>query len=152
MLGEICAELKNYFTYEEDRHVDDWVISGGTISPYLDIPTDYIRVIGSRHNDGVHVRNKDGFFDLIDESFHGGIWVMSPPSDFLSLVTEISEWQTKYGGIDSYNMSPFQSESYSIYSYTKGSSNSSESGSPSSPSWQTQYADRLNRYRRIREL
>ena len=151
MLNEICAEIRNYFTYEEDRHIGDWTISGGVITPSLDLPTDYIRIVGSRLNDGVHKRNKTGGFDLTDEEFNGGIWVMSPPSDFLALVDEISAWQEKYGVLTSENMSPFQSESFGGYSYSKASGGSS-AGSSSVPTWQSQYASRLKRYRRIREL
>ena len=88
MLNEICAEIKNYFTYEADRHIGDWTIENGVLIPSLDFPTDYIRICGSRLNDGVH-KKKNGTFTLIDESFHGGIWIMSPPADFLTLVAEI---------------------------------------------------------------
>lgn len=152
MIGEICAEVKNYFTYENDMNIGDWVISDGTISPFLDIPTDYIRIVGSRFNDGVHVRNEQGVFVLEDEEFHGSIWVMSPPKDFLDLVAEIKNWQEKNGGFDSANMSPFQSESFGGYSYSKGTNNSTGAGASSVPTWQSLYASRLKRYRRIREL
>jgi len=148
MLGEVCAELKNFFAYEDDKHIGDWKIENGEITSPFDIPTDYIRIIGSRLNDGVHERGENGF-ELTDEEFHGAIWVMSPPSDFLALVAEISEWQNKNGSADSTNMSPFQSESFGGYSYSKGSGGSS-TGSSSVPTWQGQYASRLNIYRRIR--
>lgn len=151
MIGEICAELKNYFTYEADRYIGDFVISDGTISPSFDLPTDYIRIVGSRLNDGVH-KKTNGSFQLVDESFHGAIWVMSPPSDFLALAAEIEEWQNKNGGANSAAMSPFQSESFGGYSYSKASGGSAESGISSVPTWKSTYASRLNRYRRIREL
>ena len=147
MIGEICAEIKNYFTYESDRHIGDWVISDGTISPALNIPTGYFRITGSRLNNGVHTTSDT----LKDEEFHGAIWVMSPPEDFLNLVAEITEWQTKNGSVDSINMSPFNSESFNNYSYNKGSGGSGN-GSSSIPTWKSQYASRLNLYRRIREL
>ena len=150
MIGEICAEIKNYFTYENDKHVGDWVISNGTISPSLDFVTGYIRIIGSRLNDGVYDTSD---MTLEDEEFHGAIWIMSPPNDFLELVQEISEWQALNGTSDSVNMSPFQSESFGGYSYSKGSNNSSAGASSSIvPTWQSQYASRLKKYRRIREL
>lgn len=151
MIGEICAEIKNFFTYEADKHIGDFVISDSTISPSFDFPTEYIRIIGSRLNDGVH-KKKNGSFQLQDESFHGAIWVMSPSADFLALATEIEEWQTKYGAAGSEAMSPFQSESFGGYSYSKVSGGSAESGISSIPTWQSIYASRLNRYRRIREL
>lgn len=148
MIGEICAEIKNYFVYKNDIHIGDWVISNGQISPILDLPTGYIRIVGSRLNDGVH---KVSDLNLVDESFHGGIWIMSPPADFISLVKEIEDWQAKNGKADSAAMSPFQSESFGGYSYSKASGGSS-SGSSIVPTWQSVYASRLNRYRRIRVL
>ena len=148
MLGEICAEIKNYFVYKNDIHIGDWVISNGQISPILDLPTGYIRIVGSRLNDGVH---KVSDLNLVDESFHGGIWIMSPPADFISLVKEIEDWQAKNGKADSAAMSPFQSESFGGYSYSKASGRSS-SGSSIVPTWQSVYASRLNRYRRISVL
>lgn len=149
MIGEICAELKNYFTYDADKHIGDFTISNGAISPSFDLPTDYIRIVGSRLNDGVH-KKKNGAFQLVDETFHGGIWVMSPPADFLALVAEIQAWQTKNGGADSAAMSPFQSESFGGYSYSKSSGGSASGSGSSVPTWQSTYASRLNIYRRIR--
>ena len=86
MIGEICAEIKNYFTYEDDKHIGDWVISDGQISPVVNFPTEYIRIIGSRLNDGVHKVSDLVQNPLHDEEFHGAIWVMSPPADFITLV------------------------------------------------------------------
>lgn len=147
MLNQVCAEIKNYFTWEKDKHFGDWQIVDGLITPSFDIPTDYIRIVGSHLNDGVH---KLSDTDLVDEEkFHGAIWVMSPPADFLALVAEIQEWQDANGGADSAAMSPFQSESFGGYSYSKGGG-SGESGSSSVPTWQSTYASRLNIYRRIR--
>ena len=151
MLGEICAELKNYFTYENDRHIGDWTISSGILAPSLDFPTGYVRIIGSRLNDGVHKVSDWVKKPLQDEEFHGAIWIMSPPADFLALVAEIEAWQAKYGGVSSENMSPYQSESFGGYSYSKASGGST-GGSSLVPTWQSIYASRLNRYRRIREL
>ena len=146
MLTEICAEIKNYFTYESDRHIGDYAIVDGIITPSLDIPTDYIRIVGSRKNDDVH---KLSDLDHVDEDiFHGAIWIMSPPNDFLALVEEIESWQEMNGKADSQAMSPYQSESFGGYSYSKGSGGSG-AGSSSSPTWQSQYAPRLKIYRRI---
>lgn len=151
MLSEICAEIKNYFTWEQDKHIGDFSISGGQIAPSFDIPTDYIRIVGSHLNDGVHKRGENGF-DLTDEGeFHGAVWVMSPPADFIALVGEIAAWQTKYSGVDSVVMSPFQSESFGGYSYSKASGGSgSGAGSSSVPNWESVFASRLKIYRRIR--
>ena len=149
MLSEICAEIKNYFVLEGDIHVGDWEISNGQISPFLNLPTDYIRIVGSRLNDGVY-KVSELAEKLTDETFHGGIWIMSPPADFLALVEEIKEWQRVNGGADATNMSPFASESFGGYSYSKASGGNTEAGGAAVPTWQAQYANRLKIYRRIR--
>lgn len=147
MLDEICANIRNYFTFEKDKHFGDFAIENGTITPSFDLSTDYIRIVGSHLNDGIH---KVSDADLVDEpKFHGAVWVMSPPKAFLQLAAEIAAWQEKYGGISSENMSPFQSESFGGYSYSKSSGSSSAGGS-SVPTWQSVYRSRLNTYRRIR--
>ena len=149
MLTEICASIRNYFTYEGDRHFGDFAIADGQITPSFDIPTDYIRIVGSHKNDGVHVRGEQGF-GLIDEGeFHGAVWVMSPPADFLALAAEIAAWQDKYGGVDSEAMSPFNSESFGGYSYSK-SAGTGAAGIGAAGTWQAAYAARLNIYRRLR--
>lgn len=148
MLTEICAHIKNYFTYEADRHNGEYAIVNGAITPSFLIPTDYIRIVGSHKNDGVHKLSDN---DLIDEdTFEGAIWVMSPPRAFLDLVDEIEAWQEKNGSVNSQAMSPFASESFGGYSYTKGSNSGSSGGSGLGTSWQNAYGTRLNAYRRIR--
>lgn len=150
MLNAICAEIKNYFTFEKDKHFGDWAVVDGAIAPLFDIPTDYIRIVGSHKNDGVHKRNEHGVFELVDEGeFHGAIWVMSPPADFLALAAEIEAWQAKNGGLDSSAMSPYNSESFGGYSYSKSSGNASSDGN-SGASWRSAYSSRLSIYRRIR--
>lgn len=151
MLGVICAEIKNYFTYDGDKHFGDFTIENGMITPSFDIQTDYIRIVGSHKNDGVHKRGTNGFV-LVDEGeFHGAVWVMSPPADFLALAAEIEAWQAKNGGLDSQAMSPYNSESFGGYSYSKSAGGGTTGGSASgSASWVAAYSGRLNIYRRIR--
>lgn len=147
MLTEICAEIRNYFSKESDRHFGTFAIENGVIVPLL-INADcaYIRICGSRKNDGVHKISDN---DLNDEGeFGGAVWEMYPPKAFLDLAAEISDWQTKNGGVDSAAMSPFASESFGGYSYSK--SKAGGNGSSSSPTWQDAYRSRLNLYRKVR--
>lgn len=151
MLTEICAEIRNYFAYSEDRHPGYYKVVDGVIVPRKDsltYPTDYIAIFGSRLNNGVHKLSEH---DLKDEGeFHGAIWFMSPPKAFLDLCDEIDAWQQKYGGIDSNAVSPFYSESFGGYSYTKSAGSTSNAGNSAASTWQTAYAARLNLYRRAR--
>ena len=150
MIGEICAHIKNYFCfYTKDLHIGDFAIVGGQLSPAVDLSqTDYFRIVGSHRNDGVH-RTGDVLTD--EATFHGAVWIMSPPADFLALVAEIEAWQAQYGGATAPAMSPFTSESFGGYSYTKASGRTSTAGngSTNSGSWQAAFSSRLNPYRRI---
>jgi hypothetical protein len=149
MINSICLELRNFFCKRHDRKQGTFRVTGGSLVPAVDIPTDYIRITGSRKNDGVHKRTQGGTFELVDEGdFDGAVWIMSPPADFLALVDEISAWEAKNGGVDSANMSPFQSESFGGYSYSKSSGGAGSAGHSSVPTWQSTYANRLNVYRR----
>lgn len=148
MLTEICAEIKNYFTYESDKHFGSWSIVDGLITPSFDIPTDYIRIVGSHKNDGVH---KLSDADLVDEgTFNGAIWVMSPPKAFLDLAAEIAKWQAKNGNVESPAMSPFNSESFGGYSYSKAGTASGDGNTNGAANWIGAYNSRLNIYRKIR--
>lgn len=142
MIGEICAYIKNHFAYASDRHIGDWTISSGTISPTLELPTDYIRIIGSRKNDGVW-KVSELATKLKDEEFHGAIWIMSPPQEFLDLVTEIGKWLTDNAGAVN---SPYNSESFGGYSYTKVSASNNDQNAAS---WQGHFAKRLNQWRKL---
>ena len=137
MIDDICAEIRNYFTEDADKHIGYFQIRNGSIEPSFEIPTDYIRIVGSRQNDGVH-RLSD--MDLIDEGlFRGAIWVMTPPRSFLRLVEEISSYERESGKII---YSPYTSESFAGYSYTKG--NAEEN------SWKRKFGTQLNLYRRLK--
>ena len=149
MLTQICAELKNYFSSTEDRIIGDFEIVSGIITPSISIQDNqYYRIVGSVFNDGVH-KYGDANDQLVDESlFHGAIWLMRVPEDVINLATEIAEWQSKYGKVDSENMGPYQSESFGGYSYSKASG----ANGGSNYSWKDAFASRLNLYRKIRSV
>ncbi len=147
MLTEICAEIRNYFTWIDDRHIGDFAIIDGQITPSIDFKTDYFRIVGSKRNDGVHMVG-DALMD--EDTFHGAVWIMSVPADFLALANEIEEWQKVNGGVNSQAMSPYQSESFGGYSYSKASGGSAAGSGQTGPTWQSMYAKRLNIYRKMR--
>lgn len=147
MLSEICAEIKNYFTYRTDKHPGKYKVEGGVLVPSVEFLTGYYAVFGSRKNNGVH-KTTDVLKD--EEEFVGSVWIMSIPDDFLALVEEIGAWQEKYGGVDSEAQSPFYSESFGGYSYTKSAGSTSGTANSAASTWQSVYAARLNRWRRVR--
>ncbi len=150
MLTQICAEIKNYFCKKEDIIIGDFSITDGTVTPSVGlVEGQYYRIVGSIFNDGVH-EYSDALTD--EPEFHGAVWKMRVPQDVINLASDIDAWQNKYGGVDSEAMSPFTSESFGGYSYSKGGNSSSDSGSVSSNSWKDVFGSRLNQYRRIRVI
>lgn len=155
-ITEICMDIHNFFPPMNQRHDKSYIhrghfiISGGSIAPSDFIkPNQYFRITGSIFNDGVHQNTPEMLGKLADEEFDGAIWLMAVPPDFLDLCKQIEDWRAKNEAADSVNMSPFTSESFGGYSYSKNSGGSSaESGN--SVTWRSQFASRLNVYRKIR--
>ena len=148
MLSEICAYLRNYFDKGQPKTYGEIVIENGTLSTDCQLkPNQYFRIIGSTFNDGVY--KNDSNLTLTDEVFKGAVWAMSIPPDFISLVTEISAYQAKYGDINSTAMSPFNSESFGGYSYSKSSGGSSDTSKDKSGTWQGTFGARLAKWRKI---
>lgn len=148
MLSELCREIKNWF--DKSRYFGDFVISGGSIISRNDGTMglqdgQYFRIIGSVFNDGVYQYPTT---DLHDESFEGAVWALAIPKEVIDLSNEIDAWKDKYGGIDSQAMSPYQSESFGGYSYSKGGGGASD-GSSLAGTWQGAFASRLNKWRKI---
>lgn len=152
MLEELCRELNNWFDEKSDgsknRHFGTFVISNRQIDlSDTDIKAgQYYRIVGSVYNDGVYQYGING---LYDEEFDGAIWIMSIPQEVVNLSNEIDAWKAKYQTLDSPSMSPFNSESFGGYSYTK-SSGSSNGNAALSGTWQGAFSSRLSKWRKIR--
>ena len=141
MLEELMRECRNYFLIPGGVHPDTYTIKGGSIAlPFLRAGQ-YFRVVGSVLNDGVY---QYGNCSLRDETFDGAIWAMAVPAEFLHLEEEIKAWRTQYENAAN---SPFQSESFAGYSYTKSSTNGNSGGSVTG--WQGVFASRLNKWRKL---
>ena len=137
MLTEICAEIRNYFEVPNGRHFGTFTISGGSIAP-LDFLQEgqYFRIVGSVFNDGVYQYPAK----LKDEVFEGAVWAMAVPPTLIALAAEIEE----YNKSDAGKASPFTSESFGGYSYTKATD---ANGAPIG--WQKAFASRLNKWRKL---
>ena len=148
MLTVLCKELNNWFNYNQPTFFGDFVIENGNLQGNFELQDgQYFRIVGSLFNDGVHLRGDE---DLEDESFNGAIWAMAVPQEVIALAEEIADWRKQYESVDSPNMSPFNSESFGGYSYSKGGSGSSSNVVDLSGTWQGAFADRLNHWRKIR--
>ena len=119
-------------------------IRNGAYEAEITLPRDdkyqYFRIVGSIFNDGVY--KNDDELHLTDELFDGAVWLMAVPREIVDLAKEISDWNKKYG--EAIN-TPYQSESFGGYSYSKASGGSNGS----SPSWQSVFSSRLNKWRKI---
>lgn len=146
MLEQVLAEIHNWFRIRDDadgKHPGEYTISGGSISlPFLQ-SGQYYRIIGSVFNDGLH---KYGDGELQDESFSGTIWSLGIPKAVVDLAAEIAAWESKFGDVI---QSPYTSESFGGYSYTKASGGSADSVGVSG--WKDVFRARLNPYRKLRE-
>lgn len=153
MITEVCAYLKNWFDRERPKFYSEFIIENGEISlangEDMGIAVNqYYRIIGSTFNDGVH-KYGDATDVLEDERFVGAVWLMAVPKDVITLCADIQAWQNKYGSADSVNMSPFTSESFGGYSYSKGSTSSDSKTISAVPTWESTFASRLARYKKI---
>lgn len=145
MIGEICAEIKNYFVQPNaDIHVSNYTISGGILSPIPFVQVgQYYRIIGSALNDGVYKHGTDDL-QLYAEEFFGAVWTMRVPKDFIALCDEIEAWQEKNADALS---GPYQSESIPNYSRTMRTA-----ANGSAWTWKEQFKNKLNAYRKLSPL
>ena len=150
MLTEICQYLKNWFNRKPDgtdypKYTGDFVIADGEINIDELAEGQYFRIIGSLFNDGVH---QYGTGELKDEEFEGEVWSMGVPPEVVALANDIDAWMQKYGDVDSVAMSPYQSESFDGYSYTKQQGYASTGGGMLT-SWNAVFSSRLAPWRKI---
>lgn len=156
MLTQLCAYLRNYFIADYSNpdasfHHGTFEIADGEIQdlPFL-LPGQYFRVIGSVFNDGVWQYRPDGEAPVMkDEVFGGSIWAMRVPPDIIALAAEIEAWVADNGAALN---SPYQSESFGGYSYTKRSGSGASGSASEAYGWQDQFASRLAPYRRLSVL
>lgn len=141
MLEELMRECRNWFVIPNGVHLGTFAIKDGSIAlPFLAMGQ-YFRIIGSVFNDGVYQYGADS---LTDETFNGVVWALSVPAAFVSLAEDVEAWRNKYENAAN---NPFQSESFAGYSYTKSSTSGNSGGSVTG--WQSVFAARLNKWRKI---
>lgn len=149
MLNELCGYLRNWF--DRDKYIGHFqILNGAIIAPegmemsLLD--GQYIRIVGSLLNDGVY-QYSDNIEGLTDEEFDGAVWSLAIPKEVVAISEEIKTWVAQYGGASSAAMSPFSSESFDGYSYSKGGA--SGNSNASAGDWKSVFASRLDQWRKI---
>ena len=151
MLQQICEHIHNYFIRE--RFAGTFTITNGQLSPTPALKEGQrFLITGSDLDDGIYTYHAGGLRDdddiagagLADEIFSGAICGLAIPPQVIALSAEVSEWVGKYGDIIN---SPYQSESFNGYSYTKSSGGNADG--EASAGWQQVFASRLNRWRKV---
>lgn len=138
VIDELCAECRNYFTSDKDKLSGDFTITNGSLNLGDSAKNgQYFRVIGSTFADGIH-QNPSVFEQ--DESFSGCIWLMKIPMQFIRDAVLIKDWIDKYG--DESSASPYTSESFDNYSYSKDST--------AKGGWKSQFGTTISRWRKYR--
>ena len=139
MLEQVLMHLKNWFLVPVGIHEGTYPIEDGGITlPFL-ADGQYFRICGSVFNDGLHQYN---VLDLTDETFTGTIWALAIPKAVIELADEIQKWQEKNGEA---SVSPYQSESFGGYSYSKATD--AETGG--AVTWQSAFKQQLSAWRKI---
>ena len=143
---EVCSYLKNWFDRNQPKYFGNVSIINGALSETYDLKVgQYFRIVGSTLNEGVY---QYPITTLTDETFDGAIWGMSLPKAFIALLNDIEAWKTKYASADSAALSPYSSESFGGYSYSK-SSGSNDTTTDKSGTWQGVFGARLAPYRKM---
>lgn len=135
MLTEILRHIRNYFPIANKAIAGDFAIEGGTIDLENVVPGQYFLIEGSALNDGVYMYPANS---LKDEEFHGRITPLAIPAELVMLAEEIKGYNEKNAA------SPYVSESFGGYSYTKATGSNGAVAT-----WQDAYATRLNCWRKI---
>lgn len=145
---EICLECKNFFCGSDDIFTNTFTIENGQITNtgFLS-ENQWFRIQGSKFNDGVYENKAAALSQLTPETFKGSIWAMNPPKAFIAMCSDVEVWKAKYGGVDSVAMSPYQSESFAGYSYSKGAQSGADGYN--STDYMSVFADRLRKWRRL---
>lgn len=138
MLEELLRALRNWFV--RDKATGRIRVEGGALVPPEGLSLadgQYIRVTGSVFNDGLHRWPCTG---MTDEEFVGTVWALAVPKAVIDLAEEIEAWQTEHAEELG---SPYASESFGGYSYTR------VGGDGSPITWRQQFKARLDPWRKL---
>ena len=139
MLEQVLMHLKNWFLVPGGIHEGTYTIEDGGITlPFL-ANGQYFRICGSVFNDGLHQYPAS---DLKAETFDGTVWALAVPQTVIESASEIEAWQTKNGAA---SVSPYQSESFGGYQYSKAT----DSASGGAVTWQSAFRSRMNAWRKL---
>jgi len=137
MLEEVMGYIHNYFEYRKVR--GHFVVASGNLDTSLLLDGQYFKIVGSVFNDGVWQYPET---TLTDEEFDGEVWLLAVPKKVTDLVAEIQDW---VNANQETLLSPYQSESFGGYSYTKGAS----ADGKSVVGWREVFGSKLDQWRKL---
>ncbi len=140
MLEQVLRHLNNWFLVEI-RQGTFTVENGNIALPFLQT-NQYFRICGSVFNDGLHQYPAT---DLTDETFTGTVWALAVPKAVVVLAEDIAAWEEKNGEAV---LSPYTSESFGGYSYTKASGGNADTSTGTG--WHGAFKGRLNDWRKLK--
>lgn len=141
MLEQVLNFIHNYFVKEV--YHGQFEIKDGALNVDFLQQGQYCKIVGSVFNDKVY-QYQSG--NLTDEVFRGQVWAMAVPPTFIALVDEIGDWVEKYG--DAVN-TPYQSESFGGYSYTKASGQGKDGIGKATYDWRDVFGPQLMQWRKL---
>lgn len=154
VLTQVCDFIHNYFEYSTLDGT--FTISEGKLDPDIAIAVGQrFRIRGSKLNDGIYTYHGGGaVYDddyttevvLRDETFKGHIITMAVPRTLIDLALEIRNWVDANKAVLE---SPYTSESFNGYSYTKAAGAGANGSGTGALTWQDVFRTRLNAYRKI---
>lgn len=140
MLEEVLRYINNRF--ERDLYHGIFTVENGRLELEDAMDGQYFWVEGSVFNDGLHLYPDNG---MRDEEFVGSVWLLAVPEQVVEIASEIRDWTGRNADVIS---SPYQSESFGGYSYSKAQGGTE--GNELQPSaWQSQFGARLRPFRKL---
>lgn len=142
MLEAVLDSLNNWFDRDPmgrpwGKLTGTFEVSGGSLAlpDGFVAENQYYRVEGSVFNDGLH-RHPDAA--MADETFEGTVRALHVPQAVIDMAGEIAEWCEKHQDA---TRSPYQSESFGGYTYSKGDGGAD--------GWKQAFAPELRRWRKL---
>lgn len=140
MLEQVLRHIHNRFDYAYLEGTFE--VSSGTCEVDGAQDGQYLWIEGSVFNDGLH---QYPLSDLTDETFDGRIYLLAVPRAVQGIADQVADWVADNADVLD---SPYQSESFGGYSYTRASGSSSGDGSTLS-GWMAQFKGDLDPWRKM---
>lgn len=147
----VCSYLRNWFDRNQQHFTGIITVQNGALAETYGLNVgQYFRIVGSSLNDGVY---QYPVTTLHDEEFNASIIGMAIPSAVIAIMDKIEAWESEYRSLSTRDgratMSPYNSESFGGYSYSKSSGGAGDSTKDKSGTWQGAFGAELQPWRKM---